>query len=113
MGINADGSMIPAARCDSTSFLMTSRIVAFVLCILGRPLNAMSVVILQCMLGGTFVSPVVNDGALHRSRYWYTSFCILVRYSGFPVIFAPNDMELSGEVGSVNNAFHSSVDPCS
>ena len=26
-------------------------------------------------------------------------------------IFAPNDMELSGEVGSVNTAFHSSAGP--
>ena len=58
---DADGSMIPAARCESTSFLMTSRIVAFVLFILGRPLNVLSVVILQCMLGGTLVSPVVNE----------------------------------------------------
>ena len=65
---DADGSIIPAARCDSTSFLMTSRIVAFVLFILGRPLNALSVVILQCMLGGTLVSPVVNDGVLQRCR---------------------------------------------
>ena len=29
------------------------------------------------------------------------------------MIFAPNDMELSGEVGSVNAAFRSSAGPCS
>ena len=66
---DAEGSMMPAFLCNVTSLRMTSRIDAFVECILGFPVKGLSVTILHQSSLGTFVSPVVNDGVLHKCLY--------------------------------------------
>ena len=106
---DADGSMMPALRCESTSARITSRMTAFVLCILGRPTKGVSITILQWRSGGTLVSPDVNEGFLHRCLYLYTSCRICSRYTGFALILSPKEMELRGESSSVNALFSSSA----